>query len=59
MLFMVIERFRHADPKPIGERFKMQWSNASRGPHLPRELGGFSGHTLFPGHGSAASRIVE
>jgi hypothetical protein len=22
MLFMVIERFRNADPKPIGERFK-------------------------------------
>jgi len=34
MLFMVIERFRNADPKPIGERFKTQWSNASRGPHF-------------------------
>jgi len=22
MLFMVIERFKHADPKPIGERFR-------------------------------------
>ncbi len=22
MLFMVIERFRNKDPKPIGERFK-------------------------------------
>jgi Protein of unknown function (DUF3303) len=24
MLFMVIERFRHGDAKPIGERFKSQ-----------------------------------
>ena len=22
MLFMVIERFKHGDPKPVGERFK-------------------------------------
>jgi len=22
MLFMVIERFKHGDPKPIGERFR-------------------------------------
>jgi len=24
MLFMVIERFKHGDPKPVGERFKKQ-----------------------------------
>jgi len=24
MLFMVIERFKHANPKPVGERFKQK-----------------------------------
>ena len=24
MLFMIIERFKHGDPRPIGERFKDQ-----------------------------------
>ncbi len=32
MLFMVIERFRNADPKPIGERFNRN------GRMLPRDL---------------------
>jgi hypothetical protein len=32
MLFMVIERFRHTDPTPIGDRFKL------RGRMMPPEL---------------------
>ncbi|MFZ3266647.1 MAG: DUF3303 family protein [Terriglobales bacterium] len=32
MLFMVIERFRHGDPRPVGERFK------TRGRMLPEDV---------------------